>query len=72
MLLALEEAGLASLTYTPPNPGEAGAVLGAPRRFALQTIVPVGLPGEKKVKEPRMSLKDAVFINIWGQRLDSN
>ena len=72
MLLALEEAGLSSLTYTPPNPDEAGAVLGAPYRFVLQTIVPVGLPGEKKVKEPRMRLKDAVFINIWGRRLDSN
>jgi len=72
MLLALEEAGLASLTYTPPNPGEAGAVLGAPRRFALQTIIPVGLPREEKAKEPRMSLEDAVFLDAWGRRLDGD
>ena len=71
MLLALEEAGLASLTYTPPNPGEARAVLGAPRRFALQTIVPVGLPREEKAKEPRMSLEDAVFLDAWGRCLDA-
>lgn len=69
MLLALEEVGLASLTYTPPNPVEVGEVLGAPRGFVLQTIVPVGLAGEDKVKEPRMGVGKAVFVDGWGRRL---
>ncbi len=66
LLLALEEQGLASLTYTPPNPREAGRVLGAPPSFALQTIIPVGLPEGDKAKEPRIGLDEAVFLNQWG------
>lgn len=69
MLLAFEEAGLVSLTYTPPNPGEVGEALGAPPGFALQTIVPVGLAGEDKAKEPRMGLGEAVFVDRWSERL---
>ena len=51
--------------YTPPNPVEVGEVLGAPLGFVLQTIVPVGLAGEDKVKEPRMGVGEAVFVDGW-------
>ncbi len=66
LLLALEEVGLASLTYTPPNPREIGRILGAPRDAVLQTIIPVGRERGFKPKEPRLSLKEKVHINAWG------
>jgi len=69
LLLALEEKGLASLTYTPPNPKEVANVLRAPEKFVLQTIIPVGLPKEDKLKEPRKSLYETTFYNRWGNSL---
>ncbi len=62
LLLALEEKGLASLTYTPPNPKEVADMLGVPNNFALQTIIPVGLPEEDKRKEPRKNCMKLHFI----------
>lgn len=69
LLLALEERGLASLTYTPPNPGRVAALLGIPEDYTLETIIPVGFPEEDKAKEPRMSLREAVYLNSWGMTL---
>ncbi len=69
LLLALEERGLASLTYTPPNPRRVAAILGIPEDYTLETIIPVGLPGEDKAKEPRMSLREAVYLDSWGKQL---
>lgn len=71
LLLALEEKGLASLTYTPPNPKEVANILGVPINFALQTIIPVGLPGENKRKEPRKKLHEVIFHNHWGSSLNN-
>ncbi len=68
LLLALEEKGLASLTYTPTNPRAIASILGVPGHYTIETIIPVGLPGEYKVKEPRMSLDEAVYFNRWGSR----
>lgn len=65
-LLALEEKGLASLTYTPTNPRAIATLLGVPGNYSLEAIIPVGKPGEDKVKEPRMELEDAVYFNRWG------
>ncbi|MCE4626943.1 MAG: nitroreductase family protein [Desulfurococcales archaeon] len=70
LLLALEEKGLASLTYTPTNPRAIASILGVPEYYTLETIIPVGLPGEDKVKEPRMRLEEAVYFNRWGSRRD--
>lgn len=69
LLLALEEAGLASLTYTPPNPQEISRILDIPNRFMLQTLIPVGLPREYKAKEPRKKLSEVTFYNTWGKSL---
>jgi len=69
LLLALEERGLASLTYTPSNPHEAARVLGIPGSYSLEAIIPVGKPAEEKEKEPRMSLGEAVFLERWGNGL---
>jgi len=71
LLLALEEKGLASLTYTPPNPKEVADMLGVPNNFALQTIIPVGLPEEDKRKEPRKKLHEVAFHNHWGKPLNN-
>ena len=68
LLLALEERGLASLTYTPSNPRAAARVLGIPEDYTLETLIPVGRPSEDKAKEPRMDLKEAVFYDHWGNR----
>ncbi len=69
LLLALEEKGLASLTYTPSNPSEIGKILGAPKEAVLQTIIPVGKEIRSKVKEPREGLEEKIFINGWGSRI---
>ncbi|NOZ30622.1 MAG: nitroreductase family protein [Crenarchaeota archaeon] len=66
LLLALEEKGLASLTYTPTNPRAIARILWVPEQYTLETIIPVGLPRGDKVKEPRMSLEEAVYYNRWG------
>ena len=67
LLLALEEAGLASLTYTPTNPRAVARILGIPEDYTLETIIPVGEPAEDKRKEPRLSLSEAVYYNLWGK-----
>ncbi|MCE4616964.1 MAG: nitroreductase family protein [Desulfurococcales archaeon] len=69
LLLALEEKGLASLTYTPANPNVLAKMIGTPRNYMLETIIPVGLAGEDKKKENRLSLREAVFINEWGNQV---
>jgi len=68
MLLALEEKGLSSLTYTPPNPGEVARVLGAPPGYALQAVIPVGRSIDTRPKEPRRQLEEVVYLNKWGAR----
>ena len=71
LLLALEEKGLASLTYIPPSPKEVVDMLGVPNNFALQTIIPVGLPEEDKRKEPKKRLHEVTFHNHWGKPLNN-
>ncbi len=71
LLLALEEVGLASLTYTPPNPKEVAKILGASSKFILQTLIPVGFPRTDKLKEPRKKLHETTFYNQWGTPLSS-
>lgn len=69
LLLALEENGLASLTYTPSNTGKINDILNVPQQFKLEAMIPVGYPREDKKKEPRESLYNKVHINKWGKRL---
>jgi len=71
LILALEERGLASLTYTPPNPDKIREMLGAPRNHVLQALIPVGYPADKKNKEPRKPLNQAVYLNKWGGTFNS-
>ncbi len=70
LLLALEEKGLSSLTYTPSNPSEVGRILGAPKEAILQVIIPVGKRSGEKKKEPREGLEKKVFMDRWGSNID--
>lgn len=66
ILLALEERGLASLTYTPTNPHAIARYLGVPMNYTLEAIIPVGKSGEDKIKESRLGLEDTTCMNSWG------
>ena len=67
MLLALEEKGLASLTYTPSKVEWANELLGVPKEYALQAIIPVGKAKETPKAKERLRLEDTVYCNRWGQ-----
>lgn len=60
LLLALEEEGLGTVTYTPPNPREIGSLVNAPKNYLLQTVLPVGYPNDEKPKYQRKNLEDVV------------
>lgn len=60
LLLALEELGLGTVTYTPPNPREVEKVVNAPEDLKLQTIMPVGYPADPKPKYERKKLEEIV------------
>ena len=68
MLLALEEKGLSSLTYTPPEVGWANELLDVPKEYILQTIIPVGKTGEHNTQKERLSLDKIGYCNKWGQK----
>ncbi|RLI79974.1 nitroreductase family protein [Archaeoglobales archaeon] len=65
LILAIEEKGLASLTYTPPNRSEVAKLLNCPEDYRLEVLIPVGYAGEDKVKEPRKGLDEIVSVNRW-------
>ena len=69
LLLALEENGLASLTYTPSNTKMINDILDVPPQYKLEAIIPVGYPQEDKKKEPREPLYNKVYINKWGTQI---
>ncbi len=69
LLLALEEKGLSSLTYTPSNPWEVRDALGAPKYYRLETIIPVGKEKGFKPKERRLGIQDTVYKNRFGSPL---
>jgi nitroreductase len=63
LLLALEELGLGTVTYTPPNPKPIEELLNAPKDYRLQTILPVGYPADPKPKYERRKLEEVVSFN---------
>ncbi len=72
LLLALEEKGLALLTYTPSNPHAVARVLSIPKDYTLEAIIPIGKPAQFKEKEPRRTLQEKVYYNKWGYKLPTN
>ncbi len=65
-LLALEEKGLSTVTYTPPNLEEIRGLLGVPDDYRLEVILPIGYSADDKKKETRKELSEIVFFNHWG------
>lgn len=64
-LLALEEKGLASLTYTPPNREEVAEVLRCPQEYRLEVLIPVGFSADSKEKEPRKSVEEITSVDYF-------
>lgn len=69
VLLALEEQGLSTVTYTPPKTGWANELLGVPRDYILQVILPIGYAGEEPEKPSRLPLSEIAFLDRWGNPL---
>lgn len=65
VLLALEQVGLGTFTYTPSETKLVEKVLRVPEGYRLETILPIGRPVEKRVKE-RKTLNDLTFHDHWG------
>ncbi|WP_297521248.1 nitroreductase family protein [Thermococcus sp.] len=63
LLLALEELGLGTVTYAPPNPKPIEELLRAPPEYKLQTILPVGYPDYPRPKYERRELEAVVSFN---------
>ncbi|KFZ22369.1 nitroreductase family protein [Thermotoga neapolitana] len=53
LLLALEEKGLGSVPYTPPDFREVEKLVNTPSELRLEVILPVGYPDDPKPKYPR-------------------
>lgn len=69
MLLALEEHGLNTVTYTPPVDKELMDYLAIPKGFQLETILPIGISSDGQIKEKRKSLCEVAFYNSWGNHI---
>ena len=67
LLLALEEEGLGTVTYTPPNLREIENLLGVPKYYRLQTILPIGYPNDEKSKYERKALEDVISFEKFGK-----
>ena len=69
LILALEERGLSTITYTPSNPKLPLAELKAPQGFKLEAILPVGYSEDKTLKKTKKGLDEIAFMNKWGVKL---
>lgn len=69
LILALEERGLASLTYTPPSTGWVHELLNVPKEYSLQAIIPIGKPAGEPRKKPRRPITEIAFCNKWGKEI---
>ena len=65
-ILAAEEKGLASLTYTPSDAGLVTEAVEAPEGFIVESILPIGYSDDPKEKEYRKPLSELTFKDRWG------
>ena len=68
-ILAAEERGLATVTYTPSDPGLVTETVDAPDNFLVESILPLGYSDDSKPKESRKSIYDVSFKDKWGVSL---
>ena len=65
-ILAAEEKGLATLTYTPSGADLVTKAVEAPDNFLVESILVVGYSNDPKLKEYRKPLSELVFRDKWG------
>jgi len=65
MVLALEAAGISSVTYTPSDGKRVESVLDIPDRFQLESILPVGYSDDPKIKGLRKAFTEVTYMNRW-------
>ena len=68
-ILAAEERGLATVTYTPSDPGLVTAAVGAPDNFLVESILPLGYSDDSKLKEDRKGVSEVSFRDKWGVKI---
>ena len=62
LLLALEEKGLATVTYTPSKIRWFNEFFDIPQNYVLQVILPIGKPAtDSYKKQPRKKLEELIF-----------
>jgi len=64
MLLAIEEEGLATVTYTPSKTVAIREILAIPEKYMVEAILPVGYAAEKPEKS-RRELSELICYNTW-------
>jgi nitroreductase len=69
LILALEERGLSTITYTPSNTNLPLAELDAPQGFKLEAILPVGYSEDETPKESKKDLDEITYMNRWGVKI---
>jgi nitroreductase len=67
LVLALEAAGIGSVTYTPSNSQKVADVLKIPDGYQLESILPIGYSDDPKKKSLRKTLETVTFKNQWGE-----
>jgi nitroreductase len=62
LLLALEEKGLATVTYTPSNFNEISNYINLSKEYKLEVILPIGYSIDPKPKYKRKNIEDVLII----------
>jgi nitroreductase len=68
-ILAAEEKGLSTVTYTPSDPALVTEAVGAPKGFIVEAVIPLGYSGDPKEKEIRKPLEEFTYKNQWSSPL---
>ena len=65
-ILASEERGLSTVTYTPSDPVLVTVALSAPEGYLVEAILPLGYSDDPKPKEPRKPVEEFTQWNKGG------
>jgi nitroreductase len=67
-ILAAEERGLSTVTYTPSDPRLVTETLGAPEGYLIEAVLPLGYSDDPKPKENRKPIEEFTHRNTWRHR----
>ncbi len=65
LLLALEEKGLSTVTYTPSSAKKVYELLKIPKDYKLESILPIGYSDDEKIKYDRKDLKEILWYESF-------